>query len=196
MDMQGRFIVGAIVEGPGLFLVGLLVHELKEEGRLRTFFLIAPATAGLFLSWGLGGWYGLLAGVPLTAAAYGLVYLARRHPKEVFSYGLLLAALVSVGSACVFGYYLVFYVLSPTEVLGLVCILLLIFFVAVSLLLGLLQQPATGEGVTPPSYRRTHCFGCKRALNSRFHSLCPVCRWIRCPSCGACGCSYLGRRWL
>jgi hypothetical protein len=37
--------------------------------------------------------------------------------------------------------------------------------------------------------RFTHCYGCKRDLNSIDFSLCDLCRWIRC-ECGACGCNY------
>jgi hypothetical protein len=37
--------------------------------------------------------------------------------------------------------------------------------------------------------RSTHCYACKRDLNSVSFSQCPSCQWIRC-ECRACGCSY------
>jgi len=39
--------------------------------------------------------------------------------------------------------------------------------------------------------RYTHCFGCKRSLNSLDFSVCGRCRWIKC-GCGACGCNFRG----
>lgn len=42
------------------------------------------------------------------------------------------------------------------------------------------------DGVTK---RVTHCYGCKRNLNSWDFSLCKECSWILC-SCGACGCAW------
>ena len=37
--------------------------------------------------------------------------------------------------------------------------------------------------------RVTHCYRCKKDLNSVDFSICNRCAWIRC-SCGACGCGY------
>jgi hypothetical protein len=37
--------------------------------------------------------------------------------------------------------------------------------------------------------RFTHCYSCKRNLNSIEFQLCDACGWIRC-ECGACGCDY------
>lgn len=37
--------------------------------------------------------------------------------------------------------------------------------------------------------RYTHCFCCKRSLNSLDFAVCGRCRWIRC-ACGACGCNF------
>ena len=34
--------------------------------------------------------------------------------------------------------------------------------------------------------RNTHCWGCRRHLNSKDHEICPLCGWIICPDCGAC----------
>lgn len=39
--------------------------------------------------------------------------------------------------------------------------------------------------------RYTHCFSCKRSLNSLDFEVCRQCRWIRC-GCGACRCSFHG----
>jgi hypothetical protein len=38
--------------------------------------------------------------------------------------------------------------------------------------------------------RSTHCYSCKRNLNSGSHSQCGNCGWLTCPNCGACGCHY------
>jgi hypothetical protein len=38
----------------------------------------------------------------------------------------------------------------------------------------------------------THCYSCKRSLNSIDFDLCRKCNWIRC-TCGACRCGYQGR---
>ncbi|MFH1430635.1 MAG: hypothetical protein ABIG71_03895 [Candidatus Uhrbacteria bacterium] len=45
----------------------------------------------------------------------------------------------------------------------------------------------------PPtsSTRRTHCYSCKRALDSQRDARCIHCGWLVC-SCGACGCQYQG----
>ena len=40
--------------------------------------------------------------------------------------------------------------------------------------------------------RFTHCYRCKRDLNSIDFDLCQVCQWITC-ECAACGCGYGGR---
>lgn len=37
------------------------------------------------------------------------------------------------------------------------------------------------------SKRDTHCFKCKKKLNSLDFATCPQCHWIKC-KCGACGC--------
>jgi hypothetical protein len=39
--------------------------------------------------------------------------------------------------------------------------------------------------------RFTHCYKCKRDLNSIDFEVCKVCRWIKC-ECAACGCGYRG----
>ncbi len=39
--------------------------------------------------------------------------------------------------------------------------------------------------------RYTHCFSCKKCLNSFDFEVCDKCRWIRC-ACGACGCKFHG----
>src|SRR5262249_58963926 len=44
----------------------------------------------------------------------------------------------------------------------------------------------------PASYRVTHCYRCKRSLNSAEFPRCACCGWLACP-CGACGCGY--RKW-
>ncbi|WP_256816043.1 hypothetical protein [Cytobacillus sp. Bac17] len=41
----------------------------------------------------------------------------------------------------------------------------------------------------PQSHRLTHCFDCKRELDSHHDIKCTSCRWLLCP-CGACGCTY------
>ena len=51
-----------------------------------------------------------------------------------------------------------------------------------------------GDSVGADAYfdmrgRFTHCYGCKRDLNSIDFRLCDACRWIQC-ECGACGCNY------
>lgn len=55
-------------------------------------------------------------------------------------------------------------------------------------------EPAVAGYVAAFARRRriTHCFNCKRHLDSVDFSLCESCGWIRC-SCGACGCSYNGK---
>ena len=37
--------------------------------------------------------------------------------------------------------------------------------------------------------RQTHCYKCKKNLDSVNFSICKKCGWIRC-QCGACGCAY------
>jgi hypothetical protein len=37
--------------------------------------------------------------------------------------------------------------------------------------------------------RFTHCFSCRRSLNSVDFAVCGRCHWIKC-GCGACGCSF------
>jgi len=37
--------------------------------------------------------------------------------------------------------------------------------------------------------RITHCYRCKRNLDSRAFDICSKCNWIKC-TCGACGCNY------
>ena len=52
------------------------------------------------------------------------------------------------------------------------------------------------EGVSPatgPKVRRiTHCFECKKKVDSAINLECNTCKWILC-ACGACGCTY---KWL
>lgn len=40
--------------------------------------------------------------------------------------------------------------------------------------------------------RETHCYWCRRDINSVDFSLCMRCGWIRC-ACGHCGCRYRGQ---
>lgn len=40
--------------------------------------------------------------------------------------------------------------------------------------------------------RKTHCFKCKKDINSVDFSQCSLCSWIKC-ECGACGCDYVGQ---
>lgn len=49
--------------------------------------------------------------------------------------------------------------------------------------------PAILNFETSKRHRQTHCFSCKRDLDSRYHKECNSCKWIKC-HCGACGCSY------
>ena len=44
--------------------------------------------------------------------------------------------------------------------------------------------------VVAAGFRITHCYNCKRGLDSRAHARCSRCGWIVCPSCGSCGCGY------
>ena len=39
--------------------------------------------------------------------------------------------------------------------------------------------------------RVTHCYACRKHLDSVDFSICSKCSWIRC-ACGACGCRYKG----
>lgn len=48
------------------------------------------------------------------------------------------------------------------------------------------QPPPTSQG----GGRETVCFRCRTALNSRRDEQCQACRWIECPGCRACGCSW------
>ena len=41
--------------------------------------------------------------------------------------------------------------------------------------------------------RETHCYWCRRDINSVDFSFCTRCGWIRC-ACGYCGCRYRGQR--
>jgi hypothetical protein len=41
--------------------------------------------------------------------------------------------------------------------------------------------------------RETHCYWCRRDINSVDFSLCTRCGWIRC-ACGHCGCRFRGQR--
>ena len=54
-------------------------------------------------------------------------------------------------------------------------------------------------GLVIAEYRRwiagrkvTHCYRCKRYLDTLAETTCSDCAWLRCP-CGACGCSYARR---
>lgn len=40
--------------------------------------------------------------------------------------------------------------------------------------------------------RSTHCYRCKRGLDSVNFDQCAECQWLRC-ECGACGCGYVKR---
>lgn len=51
------------------------------------------------------------------------------------------------------------------------------------------------SGVTQGSvktHRVTHCYSCKKKLDSSLHIECNACKWLIC-YCGACGCGY--ERW-
>ena len=37
-------------------------------------------------------------------------------------------------------------------------------------------------------YRRTVCYSCHTKLDSRYDKICPECKWIICPTCGAHAC--------
>jgi tetratricopeptide (TPR) repeat protein len=52
-----------------------------------------------------------------------------------------------------------------------------------------LEAAARAYSMLRTNARFTHCYSCKRDLNSTDFSLCKVCGWIRC-FCGACGCEY------
>jgi len=52
-----------------------------------------------------------------------------------------------------------------------------------------LEAAARAYSVLRTNTRFTHCYNCKKDLNSMDFSLCKVCGWIRC-FCGACGCEY------
>ena len=43
--------------------------------------------------------------------------------------------------------------------------------------------------VAPRQHRVTHCYSCKRHLDSKVFLECSACHWIIC-GCGACGCGY------
>jgi tetratricopeptide (TPR) repeat protein len=55
-----------------------------------------------------------------------------------------------------------------------------------------LEAVARGYSMLRTNARFTHCYSCKKDLNSMDFSLCKVCGWIRC-FCGACGCEYHSR---
>ena len=38
--------------------------------------------------------------------------------------------------------------------------------------------------------RISHCYSCKKALDSNFQRACMGCKWMICSRCGACGCGY------
>ena len=59
------------------------------------------------------------------------------------------------------------------------------------------DEEAEGQFAEPVEFylslrrRYTHCFSCKRSLNSIDFAVCDRCHWIRC-ACGACGCNFHG----
>ena len=53
-----------------------------------------------------------------------------------------------------------------------------------------MQRAVTEYAEARARLRETHCYRCRRDLNSADFSICKRCsNWIRCP-CGACGCGY------
>jgi hypothetical protein len=55
------------------------------------------------------------------------------------------------------------------------------------------RLPYAGVRIAGPRNRRvTHCWACKRDLDSEIDFECIACGWILC-KCGACGCPYNGR---
>jgi tetratricopeptide (TPR) repeat protein len=55
-----------------------------------------------------------------------------------------------------------------------------------------IEEAARAYSALRTNARFTHCYACKKDLNSTDFSLCKACGWIRC-SCGACGCEYHSR---
>jgi hypothetical protein len=51
-------------------------------------------------------------------------------------------------------------------------------------------KPYSGVNLkTTKLHRVTHCYSCKKKLDSHFHIECNACGWLIC-ECGACGCGY------
>ncbi len=56
-----------------------------------------------------------------------------------------------------------------------------------------MRKAVTEYGRARERQRETHCYWCRRDINSVDFALCKRCGWIRC-ACGYCGCRYRGRR--
>lgn len=67
-----------------------------------------------------------------------------------------------------------------------------IIFGGLFILLLLIFSAGSTSSPGPNRFRVTHCYNCKRGLDSRQHAKCSRCGWITCPGCGACGCGYAG----
>lgn len=50
------------------------------------------------------------------------------------------------------------------------------------------------KAVTGRVRRVTHCYDCKKPLDSNASFECNACGWLVCSLCGACGCGYQGTR--
>jgi hypothetical protein len=69
---------------------------------------------------------------------------------------------------------------------GVPLVLVILFFIA--MVIGAINDPTPAA---QPRYRASHCYRCKTPVDSRWHKICFICRWIECPQCGACGCGYV-----
>ena len=55
-----------------------------------------------------------------------------------------------------------------------------------------MRKAVAEYGLARERQRETHCYWCRRDINSVDFSLCRRCGWIRC-ACGHCGCRYVGK---
>jgi hypothetical protein len=55
----------------------------------------------------------------------------------------------------------------------------------------ILEKAISKYSRTRSNQRVTHCYACRKHLDSVDFSICSKCSWIRC-ACGACGCRYKG----
>lgn len=44
---------------------------------------------------------------------------------------------------------------------------------------------SVANGFNNGAYRTTVCYSCHTRLDSRYDKICPECKWIICPTCGA-----------